>query len=183
MWAPFIIFALAVEILAEDKHHLIKLYGKVLGVLFAVMTPFAAYYPYKGWEWVLGSTLLLGVPKACGSFMWAKHCFEDAAHGEIEPRSSKLCRDETALGAFELLFVTSVFWIMLNTKHDVHPRVSEPEKNRLGRRAARPGRENFVRRTLQAIWKERDLIWWSCVTLWVSCFLGLLTLTEKTWLC
>ncbi|KAA8636348.1 hypothetical protein SMACR_02714 [Sordaria macrospora] len=188
LWGPFIILAFAADTFAQDKHHLIEFSGKVLGAVFAAMVLLAAWYKYPGWEWVIGLTMLLGVPKACGSFIWAQHCFEKAAaaaaqvQGEIdEVTSPRLCKEETALGAFELLFVASVFWTLLNTKHDVHPAVAKPEKASWGCRAARPEHESFVRRALQAIWKEKDLLWWSCVTLWHMASISVLVIEPIIW--
>ncbi|KAK3351048.1 hypothetical protein B0H65DRAFT_506537 [Neurospora tetraspora] len=71
--APVLILFFAADSFAQDTHHLIELYGKILGIVFAVQAPLAAWYRYLGWEWLMGLTMLLGIPKACGSFLWAKH--------------------------------------------------------------------------------------------------------------
>ncbi|KAK3956116.1 hypothetical protein QBC32DRAFT_392665 [Pseudoneurospora amorphoporcata] len=162
--APVLILFFAADTLAQDKNHLLELYGKILGVVFAVQGPLAAWYRCLGWEWVIGSTMVLGIAKACGSFLWAKQCF-GKARGDVA-LNTRPCKEEVGLGVSELLFVASLFWVLLNTKHDVHPSVANPEKISWGCRAARPGRESFVRRGLGAIWKQKDLLWWSCVALW-----------------
>lgn len=154
----------------QDKHFLLELYGKILGVVFSLLAALTSWYKFVGWECLISFTMLVGILKSCGSFLWAKQCFANAHRkGDVSP---VLCREEIALGAFELLYVVSLFVVLLITKHDVHPWSGDPKVAQRGRRAARPGRESFVRRGLQAIWKaickEKDLLWWSCVTLWVS---------------
>lgn len=181
-WSPIIIIAFAADTFVQDKTHLFPVHGKILGTVSGALALLATWYRHLGWELIMGLTMLLGIPKGCFSFIWAKHCFDKAsvaaaaaaaAPGEnIEQVSTRLCKEQNALGAFEVLFVLFTFWAMSTTKHDVHPSVGKPEVPTWGRRAARPGKESFVRRGVKAMWnafqQHRDLLWWSCVTIWVS---------------
>lgn len=133
-------------------------------MIFFFLAALKSWYKYLGWECLMGFTMLIGILKSCGSFLWAKQCFANThERGDVKPIPRK---EEIALGVFELLYVVSLFVALLITKHDVHPWAGDPKAERRGRRAARPGRESFVRRSLQAIGKEKGLLWWSCVTLW-----------------
>ena len=101
--------------------------------------------------------MLLGIPKAAGSFVWASQCFDRVHPLDVQHDVNRPCSEEVGLGIFELLYVISLFVVLVTTKHDVHPTARYPEKASWARhRVARPGRESFMRRGLQAIggWKR-----------------------------